>query len=263
MEAAGRSRAGGHRPAPLRVDRALHRRRRHADRRRERLTQQGGAAGRPRATPRSTRVRNRTACHCRGGLGGRQALPRAALDVGPDGRRHAATRLVAQAPEPASPLGRRQTRAVISTDLDAREALLAATQDEPRAADQVAGQWLGLGVLDPDVVEVGAALADRAPGLATALGQPGLDQQVDHRPQRRHRRRAGLAQRGREGGGTQGVEVAAAEERGRGGLGVLGLLGAVHERRDLVGQPLLPRRAATASRRPPPRSPRSRPAAGT
>ncbi len=95
---------------------------------------------------------------------------------------------------------------VRSGDLDAGEVLLAAAQHQPAAADQVVRARHQVGVLDPHVVEVGAALADGAPGLALALRQPGLDEQVDDAGQALvtvDPGRARLAQRGAEGGGAQ------------------------------------------------------------
>ena len=98
----------------------------------------GRSAGRPRATPRSTRVRNRTACHCDGGLGGRHALPGPALDVGPDGRRHAATRLVAQGPEPAPTLGWRRLERHLSRPRRPRSS---SCPGAGRARTRRSGRW--------------------------------------------------------------------------------------------------------------------------
>ena len=66
-----------------------------------------------------------------------------------------------------------------SDDLDAGEVLLAAAQHEPRRRRSGRRRPAQVGVLDALVVEVGAALADGASGLALALHQPGVDEQVD------------------------------------------------------------------------------------
>src|SRR5690349_11175339 len=56
-----------------------------------------------------------------------------------------------------------------SGHFDACEVLLPAPQDQPRPRDQVGRGRLELRVLHAHVVEVGAALGDRAPGLPLAL----------------------------------------------------------------------------------------------
>ncbi len=177
----------------------------------------------------------------------RHLVARALLDVAEDrrGQPLAGTGLhLVQRPgagrPPVERLDRSSQRSTWSAELHAREVLLAPPQDQPAAGEQVAVAGDVVDVGDPLVVQVGAALGDRAARLALAL-RPARSRRAGRR--RRCPWRPGSAPASRraaaEGLGPELVQVTAAEQRCGRGLGVLGLLGAVDLGGDGVGECLL------------------------
>src|SRR4051812_47403287 len=142
------------------------------------------------------------------------------------------------------PRARRETSPGSPHEFHAGEVLLAATEHQPGAAQQVTLRGDLVRVLDPLVVQVGATLTDGPAGLALAARQPRRDQQVNDRRQPVAPAQlggAGLPQRGRERACLEVAERTAAEQRRGGRLDAPGLLGPVHERGDVLGQRLLTR----------------------